>query len=272
MISFKNYFKETSPKVKKFGLWLKGLVGMLAGSAYIQQDVKLAFYALIGGALLTGALELLPPDSDDKPTDGNTGSTGSNLSVAMLLLFFGLCLSSCWSIKPEVDRTKTDTTITSYKQVDINVKGAKVTKGLNMDSLYHAALFAKDQRTDDSIARLNIELKYKQDSIAALKANKPVPVRPTFTPTAPPIQYVTDPQTKAQLSYWIDQYGKLQIGCEAKDQTVSTLQAQVTKLTTDKTVTVQVIEKTPAWNKFVMILEAAVIVVLGLLFIIKHIL
>jgi hypothetical protein len=269
MLSFKNYLKETSPKVKKFGLWLKGLIGLLAGSAYIQQDVKMAFYSLIGGALITGALELLPPDDDDK---GTGTPPGGSMAIATLLLFFGLAFSGCSIIKPEVDRTKTDTTITTYKQVDISVKGAKVSAGLNLDSLYRAALFAKDQRADDSIARLNIELKYKRDSIAALKANKPVPVKPAYVPTAPAIQYVTDPQTKAQLSYYIDQYGKLQLGCQAKDQVVATLQAQVTKLTTDKTVTTDVVTQTPVWNKVVMIVEGILLLICAIILVIKLIL
>lgn len=66
MIRIKNYWESTSPKVKKFGLWIKGLIGTAAGSAYVQGDAKLAFYMLVAGAVITGLLELLPPDKAGK--------------------------------------------------------------------------------------------------------------------------------------------------------------------------------------------------------------
>jgi hypothetical protein len=141
-----------------------------------------------------------------------------------------------------------------------------------MDSLYHVALMDQDIRKDDSIQRLNAELKYKQDSIADLKAHRPVPAPPVYIQSPPQKQYVTDPQTKAQLSYWIDAYGKFQITCQAKDQTIQTLQAQVTKLTKDTTVTTKVAYQTPWWNKVLMWAELAVILVLLIYGFIKTIL
>lgn len=263
MISLKNYFKDTTVKVKKFALALKGLIATVSGASFIQGDVKLAFYALVAGAAIAFLLDLLPPDQP-----GNNSSTGTvppAAGAAAVLLFLVMLLPACTVVKPEVDRSKVDTTITSYKQVDIRVKGATVFKGLNLDSLYHAAMFAKQQRQSDSIA----QLKYKVDSLAAVKANKPLPPKPVYIPSPPEVQYVTDPQTKALLGYWVDQYGKIQISCQAKDQTISTLQAQVTKLTKDTTTTTKVVMQTPGWNKILMIAEGVIIAVLVIVLIIK---
>lgn len=266
MISLKNYFKETSPKVKKFGLWLKGLIGTAAATTYMQNDAKTAFYLMLAGAVITGLLDLLPPD---QPGDNSssTANAAGNVALALIALLMLVSLAGCTVVKPEVDRTKTDTTITSFKQVDIKVKGAKVIAGIDMDSLYHAALMARDQRKDDSIAML----KFKNDSLASIKAGKPVPQRPQFVVRPPIKQTVTDPESKAQLTYWIDQYGKLQLGCESKDQVIKTLQAQITKLTKDTTVTTKVVTQTPGWNKFVMILEGAIALILFVVVIIKTI-
>jgi hypothetical protein len=287
MSLLKNYWTETATSVKKIGLALRALITTVAGTGFIQGDVKMAFYVVIAGGILDFILQNLPPDKPNTPgsTPANVGGyqptsdiksappTGGSgvpaLIIALLLLF---CVTSCTVVKPQVDRTKTDSTYTTYKQVDIKLTGAKVYAGLNLDSLYHVALMNKDQYKDDSIARLNVELKYKQDSIAALKADKPIPQRPVYIPSPPVKQYVTDPQTKAQLSYWIDAYGKFQITCEAKDQTIATLQAQVNKLTTDKTVTVSVVYKTPEWNKYVMIVLGVLLVVAIVIIVIKSIL
>jgi hypothetical protein len=257
MLKLKYYWSQTSPKIKKMSLWLKSTIGALALSAYVTSDPKLAVYLLVAGAIVDGLLQLLPPDQDAAKDCKCTGK-----GAAVLILFASmLAISSCSIIKPEVDHSKTDTTTISYKQVAIKVAGAKVFAGLNMDSLYHAALMAKDQRSEDSISRINLELKYKQDSIAALKANKPVPPKPNYIPSPPQKQYVTDPKTKAQLTYWIDAYGKFQITCESKDQTIQTLQAQVTKLTKDKTTTTVIQKETPTWNWIAMAVLATLLVI-----------
>jgi len=270
MISLKNYFKETSVKVKKFALVLKSLIATAAGTSFVQGDIKIAFYVAVGGAVIAGLLELLPPDDPAAPAQGAPSAGG--VAAAMLGLFILFGISGCTVLKPEVDRTKTDTTITTYKQVALQVKGATVSAGLNLDSLYHVALMNQDIRKDDSIQRLNAELKYKRDSIAALKANKPIPAPPVIIQAPPKKQYVTDPQTKAQLAYWIDAYGKFQITCQAKDQTIQTLQAQVTKLTKDTTTTTKVVTQTPWWNKLLMITESVIILALAIFLLIKTIL
>jgi hypothetical protein len=273
MSLLKNYWAETACSVKKIGLALRGLVATVSGAAFIQSDVKMAFYVLLAGGLLDFVLQNLPPDKPGTPGDG-TASTDRVAPVigAVVLAFLMMFCSSCSVIKPQVNTTKTDSTYTTYKQVDIKLKGATVLAALNIDSIYHVALMNKDQYKDDSIARLNMELKYAKDSLADVIANKPIPPKPVYIPTAPQKEYVTDPQTKAQLSYWIDAYGKFQIQCDSKDQTITTLQAQVNKLSTDKTTTIDVAYKTPAWNKFLMILEGAIILVLAIILIIKIIL
>lgn len=259
MLKLKNYWRATSPKIKKMSLWLKSTIGALALSAYATSEVKTGFYLLIAGAIIDGVLQLLPPDQD--ATKANKSAIKGAAVVALVIMASMFALSSCRVIKPEIDHTKTDSTITTYKQVDIKLPGAKVFAGLNMDSLYHAALMAKDQRSEDSILRLNMELKYKQDSIAALKANKPIPAKPVYIPSPPQKQYVTDPQTKAQLSYWIDAFGKFQITCESKDQTIHSLQAQVTKLTKEVTTQKLLVDKTPAWNWIAMAVLATLLVI-----------
>ena len=270
MLSIKNYFQHTAGSVKKIGLAMRVLVGSLAGSSFIQSNIKAAFYCLLAGAVLDFVLQCLPPDEPAKPAQQVPPNSGI-LTVAMAMVF-ALILNSCTVVKPQVDRKKTDTTITSYKQVDISVKGAKVFAGINIDSLYHAALMTKDMRMEDSVTRLNEELQYKRDSIADLKSHKPVPPRPAPIPSVPQKQYITDPQTKAQLTYWIDAYGKFQITCESKDQVIHSLQAQVTKLTKDTTVTVKVVPITPVWNKVVMILEGIFLIVAVLIIVFKSIL
>jgi hypothetical protein len=274
MSLLQNYWKDTACSVKKVGLALRALVATVGGSAFVQNDVKFAFYALLAGGVLEFVLQNLPPDKTDG-TNNNTPTGGSSTpaaGVAVIALLMMIFATSCTTIKPQVNRTKSDSTYTTYKQVDIKLTGAKVIAGLNIDSLYHAALMNKDQYKDDSIARLNVQLQYAKDSLTAAKANKPIPPKPVYIPSPPKKEYVTDPQTKAQLSYWIDAYGKFQIQCESKDQTITTLQAQVNKLTTDKTTTIDVAYKTPAWNKFVMILEAALLLVAILIIVFKSIL
>ena len=86
-----------------------------------------------------------------------------------------------------------------------------------------------------------------------------MPDKPLLKPPAPKKQFVTDPQTKAQLSYWIDAYGKLQLACESKDQTVQTLQPVVNKTTKDVTKTTVIVKETPKWNWIAMAMLATLL-------------
>ena len=273
---FKNYFQHTSIAVKKVALALRALVATATGSAFVQGEVKLAFYVLIAGGLLDFILQLLPPSTADAQPGSNssTPSAGPSPGAAACLVWLvalSMVYVSCTVIKPGTNTSKTDSTYTTYKQVAIDVKGATVTAGLNMDSLFHAALMAKDQRAEDSIGRLNMEVKYKTDSLTALKAGNAIPAKPVYIQLPPQKQYVTDPNTKAQLTYWIDAYGKFQITCEAKDQTITSLQAQVTKLTKQVSSTTVTVPQTPVWAKVVMWLEGVLLLICIIILFIKSI-
>jgi hypothetical protein len=239
-INIKNYWQDNSKSVKKLLLWLKAMAAMMVGSAYIQGEVKLCFYIMLITGILDGLLQLLPPDAGDK------GAAVPPAATALLLLC--LFAASCSVIKPGTNTTSVDSTVTVFKPVDFKVIGAKVTKGIDMDSLYHAALMARDQRLADSLAYLQLRNKWLSDSLAAAKANKPLPPKPVYIPAKPKIQYVTDPQTKAQLSYYIDAFGRLNMGCEAKDRTIQVLQQTVTRLQKQVSQTTQIAYKTPWYN------------------------
>lgn len=151
------------------------------------------------------------------------------------ILTIGLCCTivfSCKVIKPGVDTEKTESTDISYKQHNIDVKGAKVGSSIDFDSLKNEA--AKQQ------ARL---AQYQADSANAVAKGDPVPPKPKENKST-----LTDPQSKAQLTYWLDEYGKLQLSCESKDQTVSFLAAEITKLSKEVTKKTEVDYKTPTWN------------------------
>lgn len=150
----------------------------------------------------------------------------------ILILFLPL-LFACKVIKPETTYTETDNTEIRYEMQDVTVKGAKVGTSVNLDSLYKVA---------ESLRKT-----WQADSTKAAQNGKPLPPKPK-----PETKYLTDPQTKAQLSYWIDEYGKLQIGCESKSQTISLLMAQVKKLTAQVSKRTEVVYKTPNWAYAVM--------------------
>lgn len=147
---------------------------------------------------------------------------------AVLVILSLFILTGCKTVKPGTDYSKTDTTSIKYVPVDVAVKGAKVGAALNIDSLLQVAVQKR--------------AKYLKDSIAAALAGKPLPKPPKET------KVVTDPATKAQLTYWIDQYGRLQIGCESKDQTINLLVAEVTRLSKEVTKKTEIVKETPKWN------------------------
>lgn len=147
------------------------------------------------------------------------------------ILVIGLAigfLSSCQVLKPATEHSKTDETSINYRTQNLNLKGAKVGTSLNIDSLFAS--------NADRIK------KYKIDSANAVASGKPLPPAPQTEK-----KYITDPQTKAQLSYWMDQYGKLQIGCESKDQALSLLIPEITRLTTEISKKTEIAYKTPVW-------------------------
>lgn len=150
------------------------------------------------------------------------------MKATIVLILFVLSFSACRIIKPQTDTVKTDTTFTTYKQTEVSIAGAMVGASANLDSL-KAAYERKITR-------------YRIDSAAAAAAGKAIPQKPE-----PDKRTFTDPATKAQLTYWMDEYGKLQITCESKEQVVSLLTAEVTRLSKEVTKITEVAFKTPVW-------------------------
>lgn len=162
-------------------------------------------------------------------------------TLSLLILIVSFISLSCKVIKPAIETSKSDETSIGYKPVDVPVKGAKVGTSLNMDSLYRAAVAMRAL--------------YIKDSINAALAGKPVPA------STQQKKSITDPETKAQLTYWIDQYGKLQISCESKDQVVTMLVAEVTRLTKEVTKKTEIVKETPKWNWISMSALATVLLI-----------
>lgn len=172
--------------------------------------------------------------------------------ILTLSLCFALTLS-CKVIKPGIDSEKTESTDITYKQQNIAVKGAKVGGSLDFDSLRNEVAKQKERLA-----------KYQLDSAKAVATGKPLPPKPKETKST-----VTDPQSKAQLTYWIDQYGKLQLSCESKDQTVSFLVAEVTRLNKEVTKKTEVVYKTPTWNWILITVLATLLIMSTILLLIK---
>lgn len=137
-------------------------------------------------------------------------------------------LFSCKVVKPEKSYSKTDSVYFKMSPVDVPVKGATVGASVNLDSLKAAYQAKIDQYRIDS-------------AYAAARGDLPPPLPPEEK------QSVTDPKTKAQLTYWIDQFGKLQMTCESKDQVVTMLTAEITRLTREVTNQKQLVKEIPGW-------------------------
>lgn len=190
--------------------------------------------------ILTIGLERNSLKSPEEPANatpevkGQSGSTTTTIVVS-------LCLStlfSCKVIKPGLNivKEKTDTTFTTYKQVDFDIKGATVANTINMDSLF-SVLQASLKSTNPNT---NLDSLFK-----AFKNT----LKPIHDTTA-----VTDPNTKVQLKYWYDAYGKLQMTCTSKDETVQLLVAEVTKLhkEVENSKEIEVVYKMPRWGWIVI--------------------
>ncbi|WP_442589192.1 hypothetical protein ACSBL2_24550 [Pedobacter sp. AW31-3R] len=143
------------------------------------------------------------------------------------LLFLTL-LFSCKVIRPESSYTKTDSTSVQFSPVEVTVRGGKVGTSLSVDSLL-SVYQAQRQR-------------HLADSSSAVQQGRKIPPPPETEK-----QSFTDPETKAQLTYWIDKYGKLQLGCESKDQTVTFLTAEITRLSKEVSTQKELIKELPTW-------------------------
>lgn len=207
---FENLFKNTPKNLMKLSLALRGLIGTLAGAAYVQENIKVAFWFLVAGAILDFVIQLLPADAVIKP--------GAKILVCLVAVSV-FCFSGCSKkLRPESSTvTVKDSTIISYRPVDVPIPSFKVSAGINLDSL----------------------LKVYENKSSTI-------------PTAPVI--VKDEAGKVMLQYWVDQYGKLQVTCESKDQTIQMLVAEVTKARNEVKTIIQPEYKTPVWNYAIIIL------------------
>ncbi len=164
-------------------------------------------------------------------------NTGGVASICLLGFVSVLALSSCRVIKPQTDYrlTQKDTTIINYKKVDIQVPGATVTNNINLDSFAHVI-------ANRFIAAGNSNVN-KDSLINALQASFKAGLK---TDTV----RVIDSQNKAELKYWVDQYGKLQMSCTSKDQMVNAMLAEVTKLraTFESSKKTEIVYKMPWWG------------------------
>lgn len=208
-----NLFQKSSKRIMKLSLALRALIGTISMAAYVQADIKLAFWFLVIGAVLDFIIQLLPPDTEIK--------SGAKILVGLIAVSV-LCFSGCSKkLRPESTTfTVKDTTIINYKTVDVPVPDFNIKQSINIDSLLEA---------------------YR------LAANTGAEIQ-----TAPVI--VRDATGKVQLQYWVDQYGKLQITCESKDQTIQMLVAEVTKARNEVKTVYQTEYQTPVWNYAIIVL------------------
>ncbi len=153
--------------------------------------------------------------------------------ILIVIAAASIAITSCKVVRPGQTSSyeKTDTTTTKYKPVDVTVKGATVYNTVNIDSLFNAwkkNLAANDQQKADSLFKAILNsLSLKRDTVT-----------------------VTDPKSKAQLKYWFDEFGKLQMSCESKEQTISLMVAEITRLTKEvsKKATIEIVYKMPWWG------------------------
>lgn len=181
---------------------------------------KLVFKPIM--TLLTAGLE-----RNKIPMPNVSDTTKTTTVIAFLFL-----IGACKTIHPGVDNfhSSTDTTTTQYKQVAVNVQGANVGNALNMDSLVRAIVAqsaTKSTNVDSLVKAIMAKLKPSKDTIR-----------------------ISDASGKVELKYWYDEFGKLQINCASKDQTITLLVAEVSKLRTqlDKKQTTIVVKEMPWWG------------------------
>lgn len=176
----------------------------------------------------------LEKTADDAEAATKNISNVKNAVSVLLIATSIMLLSGCRVIKPEVTNSysKSDTTITNYKPVDFNYKGASVGASFNYDSLFNSW---KNNLPVAIAKQTNIDSLYKAFK-ASLKVGE--------------IKTVTDPQTKVQLQYFMDEYGKLNITCSSKDQTIQMMVAEITRLTKEVSAkkTVEIVYKMPWWG------------------------
>jgi len=205
----------------------------------------------ISTKIFSGLLTILTLGIDKLSSIKKPSDTVKMIAVATTI---GL-VASCKVIKPETTNStdKSDSTIIKKEYVPVLVPGANVAGSINYDSLYK--IWRNTLPTNAS--NTNTDSLFK----AFLKTFK------TGEKTT-----IVDPNSKVQLEYWMDAYGKLNISCSSKDQTLQLLTTEITRLTKIATQAkkVEVVVKAPQWAwislAFNLLLLGALLLILFLLF------
>lgn len=169
----------------------------------------------------------------------NNAAEKAEATKLVVVGFAFMLLTGCRVIKPEETSSfsSKDTTITNYKPVNIDVKGATVANSINQDSLFKAFAKLIENSKGNATRPINMD-----SLLTAFKANLKQGIKDTMI--------VTDAQTKVQLKYWYDEFGKLQMTCSSKDQTIQMMVAEITRLTKEvsKQKTIEIVYKMPSWG------------------------
>lgn len=170
----------------------------------------------------------------------NDKEVNNNTSVKTLLIVTSILLiTGCKVVKPSTEYTYSskDTTITNYKSLNAEYKGATVNNSINQDSLLKAFAKIVENNKANSSNSINID-----SLLNVFKTYLKKGLKDTIT--------VTDAQTKVQLKYWYDEFGKLQMSCTSKDQAIQMMVAEITRLTKEvtKEKKIEVVYKIPSWG------------------------
>jgi hypothetical protein len=262
-----NFYKPTHEKWQSILNGLRVLIITIAGSATYQNDMKVAYWSALLGGLIELMIEILAPTGKGQKkselwlkislglrtiiasvsgleyVQGNTDlafyylvagaviqfviqtlSPKKTTSIISIFIFLFLFASGCRTrITPEVFNSSLDSSWIENQKVPLKLEPAKAGASVNTDSL----------------------LKAQKDSNGKI------------TPSAPVI--VNDPKMRAQLKYWMDQYGKLMLECEAKAiDTVVDVPVKRRLVILQKTIVKPpvVIEVTPKWIQVILLVSA----------------
>ena len=133
----------------------------------------------------------------------------------ILVILSALLLGACTIIKPTEHTETSDVKTITLIDTTFIYTGSFINNSQQIDSIYELLLQKKADNPN-------------------LKSSENI------------VKY-TDPESKVQLSFWIDEYGKLQAKCESKDaQFMAQLQSIEHKIIQNKTV---IKEKKNIWAK-----------------------
>lgn len=221
-----NYFKPSSKMVLKVSLALKGFIGTISAATFFDGNKTAAFWFLIAGAFVDFILQCIDSDTE-KTVKDNAGK------ITIIAVVMSLSCFSCATIRKSTTSEKIDSTSTEYKQVGVKLEGGSVKAAVNMDSIV-SALRARLSGVARATPEFNVD-SLIADALEAFKKEMK-----TMKPNV-----ITDPESKVQLKYWVDQFGKLNIECSSKDQTIQMLVAELTRTRKEKTETI--IQKGDPW-------------------------